>query len=78
MNIIFCVAFGGYYWYIVIMILIVDPLGRPTVTAGSDHCFHTCCPYVRPHFSISIKTKQIISENNVHYWQDCVSDRVDH
>ena len=24
-----------------------DPLGRPTITAGSDHCFHTCCPSVR-------------------------------
>ena len=24
-----------------------DPLGRPTVTAGShDHCFRTCCPSV--------------------------------
>ena len=26
-----------------------DPQGRPT----SDHCFHTRCPYVRPHFSKS-------------------------
>ena len=25
----------------------IDPLGRPTVPAGSDHCFHTCCPSVR-------------------------------
>ena len=25
-----------------------DPLGRPTIPAGSDHCFATCCPYVRP------------------------------
>ena len=52
-----------------------------TVTAGSDHCFRTCpsvrlsvCPYVRPHFSKSIKTKQISSENNFHY----KSGRVDH
>ena len=37
----------------------IDPRGRPTVTAGSDHCFCTCRPfvspsvrpYVRPHFS---------------------------
>ena len=28
-----------------------DPQGRPTVTAGSDHCFCTYCPSVRPHFS---------------------------
>ena len=28
-----------------------DPLGQPTVTAGRDHCFRTCCPpSVRPHF----------------------------
>ena len=24
-----------------------DPLGQPTVKAGSDYCFDTCCPYVR-------------------------------
>ena len=28
-----------------------DPLGRPSITAGWDHCFCTCRPYVRPHFS---------------------------
>ena len=26
-------------------------VGLPKITAGSDNCFHTCCPYVRPHFS---------------------------
>ena len=25
---------------------VIDPLGRPTVTAGRDHCFCTCRPYV--------------------------------
>ena len=34
---------------------LIDPRGRPTVTAGSDHCFCTCRPFVRPpvrpHFS---------------------------
>ena len=55
---------------------IFDPLGRPTVTDGSDHCFCSCSPYVRPHFSKSSKTKQ--SENNVRYWRDCGSGRVDH
>ena len=31
----------------------IDPLGQPTVTAGSNH-----------HFSKSLKTKQISNENN--------------
>ena len=37
----------------------IDPLGQPKVTAGRDHCFRTCCPYVRtsPLFK-SRKTKQ--------------------
>ena len=25
---------------------IIDPLGRPTITAGSDNYFPTCCPSV--------------------------------
>ena len=29
----------------------IDPQDRPTVTAGSEHCFHACRPFVRPHFS---------------------------
>ena len=33
----------------------IDPRGRPTVPAGSDHSFRACppfvCPSVRPHFS---------------------------
>ena len=50
---------------------------RPTrtFTACRDHCFRTC-PFVRPHFSISSKTKQ--RENNVRCWRDCGSGRVDH
>ena len=55
--------------------LIFDPLGQPKVTAGRNHCFRTCCPFVRPQFSISRKTKQ--SENNVRYGRDCGSGRVD-
>ena len=55
---------------------IVDPLGQPTVTAGKDHCFRTCCPYVHPHFSNL--AKQTITENNVRYWRDHGSGRVDH
>ena len=42
----------------------IDPRGRPTVTAGSDHYIR---PYVRPHFSKSCKTKQISSENSDRY-----------
>ena len=38
----------------------VDPRGRPTVTADSDHCFCTCSPSVCPHFSkqnkVQVKT----------------------
>ena len=33
------------------LLQVIDPRGRPTVTAGSDHCFCTCRPSVRPHFS---------------------------
>ena len=43
-------------------------------SAGSDHVF---THVVRP-FSKSCKTKQISSENYVHYWRDCGSGRVDH
>ena len=51
----------------------IDPRGRPTVTAGRDHCCRTCCPsVVHPHFS------NLEKENNVHYWRDCGSGRVDH
>ena len=35
-------------------LVIIDPFGQPTVTAGRDHCFCTCPfvrTYVRPHFS---------------------------
>ena len=35
------------------MRLDIDPLGRPTITAGSDqyHVYNKCHPFVRPHFS---------------------------
>ena len=35
-------------------VVVIDPLGLFTVTAGRDNCFRTCCPLVRastPHFS---------------------------
>ena len=49
------------------------------MTAGSDHCFCTCYPVVRLSVRPPLfKTKQISSENNVHYWKDCGSGRVDH
>ena len=34
-----------------LIVEVIDPLGRPTVPAGSDHCFPTFRTYVRPHFS---------------------------
>ena len=38
----------------------IDPLGRPTVPAGSDHYFCTFfSPYVRPHFSKYRKTNKL-------------------
>ena len=54
----------------------IDPLGRPTITAGNDHCFQFSSyrSSVRPTFQKL--TKQ--SENNVRYWRDCRSGRVDH
>ena len=36
----------------------VDPLGQPTVTAGSDNYFPTCYLSVRPYFSNLAKAKQ--------------------
>ena len=37
---------------------------RPTTfQAGSDYCIHTCCPYVRPHFTKSTKNK-----TNLYCW----------
>ena len=35
----------------------IDPLGWSAVTAGSDHCFRTCCPSVRP-YTLQNLTKQ--------------------
>ena len=36
----------------------IDPRGRPTVTASSDHCFSTCRPFVRPSVRPSVPTFQ--------------------
>ena len=48
-----------------------DPQSR----AGSDHCFaYAVRSYVRPHFTKQNKT----NFNNVRYWWDCGSGRVDH
>ena len=61
--------------------LIFDPLGEPKVTAGRDQCFRTCASvrtyaaYVRPTFQIY---KNKTTENNVCYWRDYGSGRVDH
>ena len=50
-----------------VVIIVFTHLVRPSVR-----------PYICPHFSKSSKTKQISSENNVYYWRDCGSGRVDH
>ena len=51
----------------------------PQPTAGSDHCFRTCCPSVRPPVRRSPLFKiQNSSENNVHQCRDCGSGQVDH
>ena len=61
-------ARGDHWWYTCLF----DPRGRPTVSASSDHCCCTCRP------SPLFKTKQISNKNNVRYWRDCGSGRVDH
>ena len=44
---------------VVMYILRIDPLGRPTIPAVSDHYSCTCCPSVRPSPLLkSSKTKQ--------------------
>ena len=55
---------------------LVDPRGRPTVTAGRITIF----PYVvctSPYFKISLY-KKLSSENSDRYWLDCGSGRVDY
>ena len=57
----------------------IDPPGLHILPASSDY-FHTYCSsiwpsvdtfmYVQPNFSTYGKTKQILSENNDHYWWD--------
>ena len=37
------------------MKVLIDPRGRPTVTGGSDHCFCTCRPFVRPSVCPSVR-----------------------
>ena len=48
---------------------VFDPLGQPTVTAGRDNCFRTCClfirPSVRPNFSNLAQNKA--TDNNGRY-----------
>ena len=57
----------------------IDPLGRPTVPASSDHYFRTCFrPSVCSQFSKYRKTKQKSLANNYHYWWGCRSGRGAH
>ena len=46
---------------IVLKTLEIDPLGRPTVTAGCDNWFRTCCPSVR---TTSVPTFQNLAKRN--------------
>ena len=36
----------------------IDPFGQPTVTAGKDLCFPTCCTFVRPSVPLSKSSNQ--------------------
>ena len=58
---------------ILLLIHEADPQSRPVVVIVFAHVVRS---YVRP--SPIFKTKQISNENNVHYWRDCGSGRVDH
>ena len=50
---ILCFSISDFYG--IQYLMFNDPLGQPTVTAGRDNCFCTCCPSVL--FKTS-KTKQ--------------------
>ena len=68
-------------WIIDNPLYYIDPLGRPTVTDGSDHCFCTCRLLVRLSIRLSVPTfqnKTNSSKNNDRYCRDCGSGRVDY
>ena len=44
--------------------------GTSTVTAGSDHCFRTCCPYVCPAVHIPPLFKIKLNKRNF-MWKQC-------
>ena len=64
--------------------LFFDPLGQTTVTAGSDHCFRTCCPSVCPYIRPSVPTFQNLAKQNqfqaktMFTTRETLSGRVDH
>ena len=45
-----CVYTNYHFWTI-------DPLGRPTVTTGSDHCIRTYCPFLSTFQNIAKQNK---------------------
>ena len=49
--------FQTYSWKYRPSKFLIDPLGRPTDTTGSDHCFCTCSPFV-PTFQNKINFKR--------------------
>ena len=45
-------------WWVPKLAWLFDPRGRLTVTAGSDHLFHTCSLYVHAQSTFQILEKQ--------------------
>ena len=63
------------HFLLCLLIHSADPESRTVVIIVVVHIVRSS---VRPHISKSSKAKQITSENNIHYWRDCGSGRVDH
>ena len=63
---------ASFCMWIIVKEYLVDPIGWPTVMAGSDHYFHR--------ISFQSLTLLIIysNENNDHYCRYCGAGRVDH
>ena len=53
----------------------IDPLGQPKVTAGRDHCFSTCSPYVRTSV-LTFKSRKTKQQKTM--FATGVTGRVDH
>ena len=72
-NLCYPITFKGYWRLIYDHLLFYWSTGQPKVTVGRDHCFRTCCPFIRTYVRTSVPTFQNLtkqSENNVRYWRD--------